>query len=155
MLNEIKQYIKNASAMFGASPSNVACAVEPIKGQAWASPIEQVSRFPRAKSLISDSQSDVSDALASSQFAPAPELQPGQHISDDSTLSRLRSDPGSPLTQPYSRTPELRVSPKLVELQRRLEMEMEELSDQLRDLMPQEKGSKASKWEILAKGMSG
>jgi hypothetical protein len=31
---------------------------------------------------------------------------------------------------------------------------MKELFDQLRDLMPQERGSKASKWEILSKGTS-
>lgn len=31
---------------------------------------------------------------------------------------------------------------------------MKELFDQLRDLMPQERGSKASKWEILTKGAS-
>jgi hypothetical protein len=31
---------------------------------------------------------------------------------------------------------------------------MKELFDQLRDLMPQERGSKASKWEILTKGRS-
>jgi hypothetical protein len=29
---------------------------------------------------------------------------------------------------------------------------MKELFEQLRDLMPQERGSKASKWEILTKG---
>ena len=29
---------------------------------------------------------------------------------------------------------------------------MKELYDELRDLMPQERGSKASKWEILSKG---
>lgn len=31
---------------------------------------------------------------------------------------------------------------------------MKELFDQLRDLMPQERGSKASKWEILTKAIS-
>ena len=31
---------------------------------------------------------------------------------------------------------------------------MKELYDELRDLMPQERGSKASKWEILSKGKS-
>ena len=36
--------------------------------------------------------------------------------------------------------------------ERKRRTEMKELFDQLRDLMPQERGSKASKWEILTKG---
>jgi hypothetical protein len=31
---------------------------------------------------------------------------------------------------------------------------MKDLFDNLRDMMPQERGSKASKWEILTKGMT-
>ncbi len=67
-------------------------------------------------------------------------------------LEDLQSESGGPTgSQPYSRTPELRISHKLAERKRRTEMK--ELFEQLRDLMPQERGSKASKWEILTKGV--
>jgi Helix-loop-helix DNA-binding domain len=136
----------------------------------------------RQTSYIGSRRSSNADSLASSQYTTESRLPQGQRRLEDGypvdqqRLSRASSefqgashhhhslqhrqigdlrdeDAGSPGSgQPYSRTPELRISHKLAERKRR--NEMKELYDELRDLMPQERGSKASKWEILSKGKS-
>jgi len=171
-----------APAITGPATSQIARAAEPTKGQAWAFPEEEIQRVPSASaatpSLIDSRRSSIAESFASSQYTTESRLPPGQRRLDDNLASpyqRLSNASGEYSTvhhhtlqhkqlddlrneeigghagaQPYSRTPELRVSHKLAERKRRTEMK--ELFDQLRDLMPQERGSKASKWEILTKG---
>src|SRR3569833_131993 len=173
--------IRTAPAITGPAISHIARAAEPTKGQAWAFPEEEIQRMPSAanQSLVDSRRSSVADSIASSQYTSESRLPPGQRRQDESLSAadnqRLSSASGEyPTThhhalqqrqlgdlhgeaagspagsQPYSRTPELRMSHKLAERKRRTEMI--ELFEQLRDLMPQERGSKASKWEILTKG---
>jgi len=131
-------------------------------------------------SFLDSRRSSIADSLASSQYTTESRLPHGQRRLEDGysqgdlqRLSRASSEfqgvshhhhslqhrqvgdlrdeeGGSPGgTQPYSRTPELRKSHKLAERKRR--NEMKELYDELRELLPSERGNKTSKWEILSK----
>lgn len=168
--------IKTAPAITGPATSHIARAAEPTKGQAWAFPEEEIQRVGPPTLYDDSRRSSITESIASSQFTTESRLPPGQrrledgpdyarmstasnefppvhhHTMQHKQLSDLQAEEGNgpPGSQPYSRTPELRVSHKLAERKRRTEMK--ELFDQLRDLMPQERGSKASKWEILTKG---
>ncbi|KAI0858513.1 hypothetical protein F4860DRAFT_516728 [Xylaria cubensis] len=174
---------RTAPAITGPATSTIARAAEPTKGQAWAFPEDELQRAPPgigSGTFLDSRRSSVAESIASSQFTADSRLPPGQrrledgivpefqrlsgnsvdfqtihhHTLQHKQLSDLQSDETSPHngSQPYSRTPELRVSHKLAERKRRTEMK--ELFEQLRDLMPQERGSKASKWEILSKAIT-
>ncbi|KAI0395139.1 hypothetical protein F5Y17DRAFT_425371 [Xylariaceae sp. FL0594] len=168
---------RTAPAITGPANITIARAAEPTKGQAWAFPEEEIAhRVPSgvAQGTFLDSRRSSIASIASSQFTADSRLPPGQrrleeastilnpsdlqtvhhHTLQHKLLSDVQADGSSPHhgSQPYSRTPELRVSHKLAERKRRTEMK--ELFDQLRDLMPQERGSKASKWEILSKAIT-
>ncbi|OAQ81671.1 HLH transcription factor (Hpa3) [Purpureocillium lilacinum] len=169
--------IRTAPAITGPATSHIARAAEPTKGQAWAFPEEEIQRVGPPGRYDDSRRSSITESIASSQFTTESRLPPGQRRLDDAPdharmsqaseypsvhhhtmqhkqLSDLQAEEGGGPTgsQPYSRTPELRVSHKLAERKRRTEMK--ELFDQLRDLMPQERGSKASKWEILTKAIA-
>ncbi|KAL7628596.1 hypothetical protein AAE478_000111 [Parahypoxylon ruwenzoriense] len=165
---------RTAPAITGPATSTIARAAEPTKGQAWAFPEEEIQRMPSSvgnHTFFDSRRSSITDSIASSQFTTESRLPPGQRRLDDGLsadyqqtihhhtlqhkqLADLHSEESSPHSgnQPYSRTPELRQSHKLAERKRRTEMK--ELFEQLRDLMPQERGSKASKWEILTKAIA-
>ncbi|KAL9947494.1 hypothetical protein D7B24_000014 [Verticillium nonalfalfae] len=142
---------------------------------------EEAARYGQPShntSFLDSRRSSVTESIASSQFTTESRLPPGQrrldenaeynHMGHASTdfppvhhhslqhkqLGDLQDEDAESRAgaQPYSRTPELRKSHKLAERKRRTEMK--ELFDQLRDLMPQERGSKASKWEILTKAIT-
>ncbi|KAI2618467.1 hypothetical protein GGR54DRAFT_156939 [Hypoxylon sp. NC1633] len=164
---------RTAPAITGPATSTIARAAEPTKGQAWAFPEEEIQRIPSSignHTFFDSRRSSITESIASSQFTTESRLPPGQRRLDDGLgpdfqtihhhtlqhkqLSDLHSEESSPHSgnQPYSRTPELRQSHKLAERKRRTELK--ELFDQLRDLMPQERGPKASKWEILTKSIA-
>lgn len=146
--------------------------VQKISSQARSS-LDNATRHP---SYLESRRSSIA-SIGSSQYTTESRLPPGQrrldepydplrrassefqgaslhhhHSLQNRQLSDLQDGEDSPTgsNTPYSRTPELRVSHKMAERKRRTEMK--ELFDNLRDLMPQERGSKASKWEILSKG---
>ncbi|KAH6723483.1 hypothetical protein BKA61DRAFT_12011 [Leptodontidium sp. MPI-SDFR-AT-0119] len=134
----------------------------------------------QSTSFYDDSRrNSYADSIASSQYTTESRLPAGQRRLDDGTpmgeygresaefsmsthhhslqhrqVSELANgEGGSPnSSQPYSRTPELRVSHKLAERKRRLEMK--DLFDNLRTLQSVERGAKASKWEILSKAIT-
>lgn len=166
-----------APVIGGPTAGTVARAAEPTKGQAWAFPDSEMARASSNGHAVEDSRrSSVAESFASSQFTSESRLPPGQRRLDEAgdyvnnlvnahqdyshppleTRMSQDDDEGSPGdrtlagSQPYSRTPESRQSHKLAERKRRTEMK--ELFENLRDLMPQDRGAKASKWEILQKG---
>lgn len=173
--NPDSKTVRTAPAITGPTTGNIARAAEPIKGQAWAFPEDELRGTAQAQTYDASRRSSITESIASSQFTADSRLPPGQRRLEDGPsppgahlgipeypvhhhsmqhrqLEDYQSleDGGPTGAQPYSRTPELRVSHKLAERKRRTEMK--ELFDALRDEMPQERGSKASKWEILTKG---
>ncbi|KAI8139282.1 hypothetical protein BJV82DRAFT_627878 [Fennellomyces sp. T-0311] len=101
----------------------------------YGSPLSSAGSSPRAQAHPSPPQQD---------HHPLRHAAPPLTARDD--MPRRQST-----TTMYSRSPELRVSHKLAERKRR--KEMKDLFDELRDILPVDKGLKTSKWEILSKAL--
>lgn len=143
-------HIKNAPSITGSSRYN--SYLDSRRGsvaESFASTASQMtteSSLPHGQRRLNDMY------YPGSGHSPA-EITTHHHQLKNKQLGDIRDEEaGSPGigAQPYSRTPELRVSHKLAERKRRDEMKT--LYDTLRDLQPQERGAKASKWEILSRG---
>lgn len=152
---------------------------EPIQRQPSTLSSRRVSLTQQGSQIFNESRREsFTESVASSRYTTDSCLPPGQRRLEDGMPSdytkassseykaskqnhnvqhrqvvELQND-GESLnnTQPYSRTPELRVSHKLAERKRR--MEMKDMFDSLRALQSVDRGAKASKWEILSKAIT-
>lgn len=141
-----------------------------------AIPSDENSVLQTSKPYVESRRNSFTESIASSRYTSESQLPPGQRRLEDGMpsdfshgscsgfhvsthhhslkhkqLTELHNEGDSPNnSQPYTRTPELRISHKLAERKRRLEMK--DLFDNLRTLQSVERGAKASKWEILSKG---
>ncbi|KAM3415508.1 HLH-domain-containing protein [Cercospora zeina] len=142
-------------------------AAKPTQGYAWAFPDSAIPEERRGSDSGESSthgpsrqNSFAASSVRSSIFSTDSQLPMGQqaatthhHSLQHRTISGLQHEAMTPQgVGNYSRTPELRVSHKLAERKRR--SEMKDLFEDLNKAVPSNGGTKASKWEILTKGMS-
>ena len=167
-----------ANARLAGAPDPT--AAKPTQGFPWAFPDSTIQEEPlhyqpnrdsrresssesSASHTMSRQNSFAASSVRSSIFSTESALPAGQRRFDDDpntthhhsmqhrTVASLQNE-NSAAGGNYSRTPELRVSHKLAERKRR--SEMKDLFEDLNKAVPTNGGAKASKWEILTKGIT-
>ena len=144
------------------NPNDRSLAIDPVLSSVRSSADQKTAEaeqsgelpdihFTMDETLDSATNDPASAAALEAALAQANNVDMDDGMGDTSLdASHLGVPDGGKKDQPFSRSPELRVSHKLAERKRR--KEMKDLFDELGQLLPADRGSKSSKYEVLTRG---